>query len=114
CGRAGRAGACGPGIAGDFRLGIAGDHAPCGALRGGRRDWVPHHYPADGRGARAAERLRPGAMRAAWLDDRCDERRETMIETLVDRISALPDQLGQACKHIFYVDLVAGHAIPPP
>jgi hypothetical protein len=37
-----------------------------------------------------------------------------MIETLLERISALPDQLGQACTQIFYVDHVAGHAVPPP
>src|SRR4051812_26502259 len=37
-----------------------------------------------------------------------------MIETLPDRIAALPAELRQAAERILYVDTATGYAEPPP
>ncbi len=37
-----------------------------------------------------------------------------MITTLLDQIAGLPAELQQAARHIFYIDITKGAAIPPP
>jgi hypothetical protein len=37
-----------------------------------------------------------------------------MIETILDRVAALPEPLRRIFGELFYVNVVTGHAIPPP